>query len=460
MYCFLMSNVVSRKVISFVDTKAALPVTWRGLMLLIQKFGNMSVACQAIPTSKVFPKHRAGSVGMSRQDVSLRNSMQAEWSWSSMLETMTFNQIKWWWQRGLWKRVVDWNCTICATRLCTMNVLGWHTFRSSLAGRGTQTNLTEWRPLSTMWLRLWLLCKRMGHSFGHLKSLATLIGSNNMETWFQLWETSTDSEELAKMIWNYVALLLTKRAGSLAKFGSPPECWALALSELHGQRQAAVTQMKLDWNRFVAVEKSDAGGARDLASDLRSTLDGPTRLMCLYYLFDGRSPNSAGGTTVLHALLDCFPDSKIVEDCHQALRKATDAKANEQLAGTSVQQVLEQSSVFSQREIHYASIDRQTFLDWWSKTKDTFRPRKEFRPRNDLPEEFSQILAKKTWATHSEPELVKSGGAWEWIRHYATRQLGQGGTRLQAGSFNLASEIEIDTWAGSRLNWINNHVTR
>ena len=279
----------------------------------------------------------------------------------------------------------------------------------------------------------------------HLKSLATLIGSNNVETWFQLWETSTDSEELAKMIWNYVALLLTNRAGSLAKFGSPPECWALALSELHGQRQAAVTQMKLDWNRFVAVEKSDAGGARDLASDLRSTLDGPTRLMCLYYLFDGWSPNSAGGTTVLHALLDCFPDSKIVEDCHQALRKATDAKANEQLAGTSVQQVLEQSSVFSQREIHYASIDRQTFLDWWSKTKDTFRPRKEFRPRNDLPEEFSQILAKKTWATHSEPELVKSAGAWEWIRHYATRQLGQGGTRLQAGSFNLASEIEIDT---------------
>ena len=117
------------------------------------------------------------------------------------------------------------------------------------------------------------------------------------------------------MIWNYVALLLTNRVGSLAKFGSPTECWALALSELHGPRQAAVTQMKLDWNRLVAAEKSE-----DLASDLRSTLDGPTRLMCLYYLFDGWSPNSAGGTTVLRTLLDCFPDSKIVEDCHQALR--------------------------------------------------------------------------------------------------------------------------------------------
>ena len=282
----------------------------------------------------------------------------------------------------------------------------------------------------------------------HLKSLASLTGGNNMGTWLELWETSHDTEELAKMIWDYVALLLANRTASLAKFGSPPECWALALSELHGSRRAAVTQMKLDWNRFVAVEKSDAGGARDLSSDLRLTLDGPTRLMCLYYQLDGWSTDSARGTFVSRTLLECFPDSKIVEDCHQALRKATDAKANEQLAGTAVQQVLEQSSVFSQRGISHAAIDRQTFLDWWSKTKDTFRPRKEFRPKNDLPEEFFPNSRKKDlvdslrtwagqicWSMGVDPPLCNSAA---WSRRNETE-----GRVFQLETWNLKLTVEL-----------------
>ena len=41
---------------------------------------------------------------------------------------------------------------------------------------------------------------------------------------------------------------------------------------------------------------------------------------------------------VLKLMLETFPESKIVEDVHQRLRKATDSKGNDRLHGSSVQQ--------------------------------------------------------------------------------------------------------------------------
>lgn len=61
-----------------------------------------------------------------------------------------------------------------------------------------------------------------------------------------------------------------------------------------------------------------------------------------------------------------------------------------------------------------------------------------------LDKEFGNILAPKKWPTLSEPNLIVSAAAWEWLRRYSSAKLSRSGVALQ--------ELVIEHHTGNCLN--------
>ena len=268
----------------------------------------------------------------------------------------------------------------------------------------------------------------------HLLKLASLVGSDNFSELQWLVNDVEDNDSFADTFLGYLLQCLGQRCGTFTKFCSPPFAWAHALSEDDALRTAAMTSMKTDWRRLLLLECSEAPLASQLGQDLRLTFGSPERL--LVQIVESvnwdlrRAPNAV---ELLLQLLGGFADSKIVEDIHQRLRNATNTKANEKLNGSAIQTILQGSDVLERRGIpHPCALSKEDFLALWSRTRDDFKPRVDFKAsRHKLPKEFSRILGEKTWPTLSEEQLTKSAAGWAWLRHYLDTRLSDHGFQIQ-----------------------------
>eukprot|EP00438_Fugacium_kawagutii_P003396 Skav225500 [mRNA] locus=scaffold1721:99299:106847:+ [translate_table: standard] len=270
--------------------------------------------------------------------------------------------------------------------------------------------LAEVLRLSTEW-----------QSDKHLIELAKIVGANNFSNLSWLVEDLTgqaEQNDFADKFFGYLLHCLGQRCATLTKHATPPFSWANALSSERELQQAAVNKMRLDWRRLLLLECSAAHSADQLAEDLRVTLGTPERLLAqVLESVSWNASRAPQAMELLKLLVGGFADSKIVEDCHQKLRTATNTKANEQLRGSTVQSVLEASDVFEKRHIpHHCHFNsRDDFVSLWGSTAVDFKPRVDFKAGlHRLPKEFSAILGPKTWHTISEIELEKSAAAWAW----------------------------------------------
>ena len=137
--------------------------------------------------------------------------------------------------------------------------------------------------------------------------------------------------------------------------------------------------MEADWKCLLQLEQSVANAKMvrlDLLEDLKCVLTPVVRLIFAAYEESGFLPCPAGHR-LLKGLLEVLPDSKIVEDCHGALRLHTKRQQNRRTTLTAMQDCLMTSGVLDSRGIpNPAVVDRATFLTGYSRTRLSSRKKR------------------------------------------------------------------------------------
>lgn len=303
----------------------------------------------------------------------------------------------------------------CIVYICSQPCWSWYTNQVQNV-KTSMDNLVYQKSMADEW-----------HEEEHLQELAGFLNPIGANSFSALFYSTFDENSLASQIVTYVVQLLSQRAGSLSKHCSPPECYAGFLgpdeiSQLAGQ------QMRNDLKWLLTLEMSTAPEASNLASDCRLSCDAPTRLA----LFLKSQHMNHQCKLVLTALLKTLPDAKIVEDCHQVVRTAQKSRGNEKLTTTTVQALIQNSKVLTSRRLkHGSKITRETFMTDYPRAKKII-VNKIFNARSHkLPKSFGDILARRDWASLTEPNLVQSAAGWQWLRHYMDQRLAESGVQLQ-----------------------------
>ena len=286
--------------------------------------------------------------------------------------------------------------------------------------KSAQQGLEHLQSLGEAWEKHWTL-----------HGLAQIMASE--ETWRGIVQWSEEPNRLADRTLTYGMEVLAKRCASLSKLGSPPEFYAGLLSTNPASQTQGLQRLRSDFKLLLRLESSAVPGGPSLAADLRLTHDLCVRFTAFIFQASGWQADNPTGLSFLRVLLSNFADSKIVEDSHQHLRDATGSKANKQLKGSTVQQVLMDSNVLEERNIaHPAKTTKQKFLSLWHRIKPAFKASEEFvAARHKLDKSWSKVIGPKTWSTVSEVALVTSAAGWAYLRHYASENIAGGGVKLQ-----------------------------
>lgn len=231
-------------------------------------------------------------------------------------------------------------------------------------------------------------------------------------------------------MWYYVMSLLSKRSSTLSKLSAPPECYAALALDRDVEAQQ---KLHMDWKLLCLAEQN--ASAQDIANDLRSTVSGPVRLM--YSCFE--QGYLEVGHRILNGMLRSMPDTKFVEDLHQRVKTEASTANHQRLSVSQVQNILLNSGMFESRGVkHTAQIDEASFKMRWKRTKVKKGHEAAYFARHEmLPESYSLIFGKKTWASLSEDALARSAAAWEWLRFFSANNLKQKNIRLNVAAILL-----------------------
>eukprot|EP00435_Cladocopium_sp_Y103_P032362 s602_g8.t1 len=222
-------------------------------------------------------------------------------------------------------------------------------------------------------------------------------------------------------IFNYTVSILGNRVATLSRHSCPPFCYAGIMNA--ATQHQTLLQMKRDFHLLLSLEVSTAPAADQLASDLRLLFNPLVRLaLSLFELNNWSVFDPTGirhpGWFIMEAIFRRFPDSKIVEDCHQRIRNDASGNANSRQSASHIMELVQQAGVLEGREInHVASLQKEWFLEKWSSTKTDGVQFKSFKGHAmRLDKVFSSIMGNKVWPTISEDTLRRSAAAWSFLR--------------------------------------------
>ncbi len=256
---------------------------------------------------------------------------------------------------------------------------------------------------------------------------------------------------IASRLLSLVLRIISHRAWSLAvRHHGPPECYAalLPLAPTQG-KQAAAHMMRDQWNRLMLLEQKRATyePAAKLWGDISYAKSSPIRLLHVLFEKDRWSPASIAGQHTLRGLLETLPDSKLVEDLHNAVR--TDARKcrTDKRCTVRVQDVLNSSTVFEDRGInHSCRVQKDLFVRQFK----SVRWKKGFKGRHRssshrMPQVFAGVMARKTWPTVSETSMQKSIAAWEWLQSGHERLCHNAGPNVTLASALFSRLADVET---------------
>ena len=164
-----------------------------------------------------------------------------------------------------------------------------------------------------------------------------------------------ESDKATKVL-AFAWTMYRKRAWTMSKHSSPPDCYANILSTdvaLEEQRKEVTSKMKTHHKNMLTLEeaKPRLESALELWKSCLFLNMQPIRMLLEYFKRDQYCPNSEDGRKVLMGLIVRLPDNKIVEDIHAPLRLATKGNSNDRLSATTIQNVINSSDVIQAREI-------------------------------------------------------------------------------------------------------------
>ena len=180
-------------------------------------------------------------------------------------------------------------------------------------------------------------------------------------------------------LWFYIIGLLCNRVETLVKHEAPPLCYCQLLSDNEDQKFAAFQLMMSDWKLLCTIEQASSAVCQELTADLRGPVSSPVRL--IYLLME--AGDQAQALEILNALCKGFPDTKVIEDVHQAIRCDSSQNPNQKHTASKVQNIIMNSQVREKREIpHPAGLTKQAFMSKWKKNAGSLKRGKGGPPLN------------------------------------------------------------------------------
>ena len=144
------------------------------------------------------------------------------------------------------------------------------------------------------------------------------------------------------------------------------------------------------------------------------------------------------GRKLLSGLLCVLPDSKIVEDCHGAIRKESLGNVSSKLSSARIQEVVMRSKVFESREIsHPAAVTADVFCRKYKQLKYKTVAHQHQCARHKMSEQWTKIWGTRHWKPLTEEGNHKSQAAWAWLQ----KRMGEGAVTTSLGSARFSKLV-------------------
>ena len=270
----------------------------------------------------------------------------------------------------------------------------------------------------------------------HLCELAMVLGSDEIAQFEQ-----DDDPLAAHKLFELTVELLGRRTWSLAvRHALPPEQYAGALSPESDVRRTSLELLRkhheclLEWENEIANcgELQGNSNALRLKQDVSFAVDHPARLVMDAFEsidYDPRRLRQHGykstgpkeaGEHLLETLVETFPDNKIVEDVHNALRLEAKGNKHNQMTPSTMQSVCMNSGVFESRGIkHEAQVSKESFLEKMKSKSESScigDVKIFYANTHSLPSSYIKICDSRSWHVLNEESLDDAVAAWAWIQ--------------------------------------------
>jgi hypothetical protein len=260
---------------------------------------------------------------------------------------------------------------------------------------------------------------RDGHLF-HTIEESFFSAKNLAFMGISTYDKSAQKQQKIDMEVDLVIHLVSNRAWSLAaRHAIPPDTYSLAISSDPAQRQLGVDELQGDFRRLLKLEDSRCrdADAMLLWKEMITPKKFPIRLIYLFYERDAYDPSSSCGIRWMMGHVKIMPDNKVVEDCHNDIRRCANSNPNPVLSTGNMQRLVNNSGVLDKRNIaHPAKLTKDI---WQQKYKGASSKTKQGRVynshRHSMGPTWANIMHTKTWHTVGEPQLRLDAAAWNWL---------------------------------------------
>ncbi len=241
-----------------------------------------------------------------------------------------------------------------------------------------------------------------------------------------------DSDQV-DLVKDFAIALLGNRAWSYSFYSEvPPLACAAAMSTSRDVREAALSEMQLQWANLLRLERAAlfSQDAKELRDDIHWADHVPIRLLFMFFERDGWSPNSILGQRFLRALLQHLPDSRIVEQTHRYVRLDCEGRrANNNRSNRFSRLVASvDNPVVRQHRVQEVCVDKRVFLRRFHDVAVPKLSRRSFEAAADaLPPRWGEVMRPtRTWSSPTPLSSRGSVAAWRWLHHFFAEALPQG----------------------------------
>ena len=249
---------------------------------------------------------------------------------------------------------------------------------------------------------------------------ATLGDMDNLSYWGVLLASSADaeSEAVCRNAAQLGLYLANHRAwSSFLEYSIVPLAYAPILSPDIDIRQACALRIKTDWTLILDLERFALtnGECRDLRKALTWADYVPNRLFFMLFERGGYDPDFPIARDYARSLLECLPDSRVVEEHHERLRDlARDCKHNV-TNRVARMQACRTAGILEARGMATVTVVRQQFVDEYRLpieiTRETFD---SSRHKLDASWERLQQPGVRSWASPNPSASRQYAAAWHW----------------------------------------------